>query len=205
MGITVLLWTGHLLALWLCWHRRCGVPTNLLIRLEMIHLKHWIFGLIAKSCQWKEWEFEVLFLFFFLSLSLFFLKDPTLFISSMTMSQLDCFNVANHISKDSCWFSEHWQFQNMTDALPFHIHLPLCLWIMEPRSRAAKKNTNHGNEVLPKDTTHLIPRTCYQRESPCQDSAGNWTTRRPPDHGKETQTAVYGHVSRSSGLAKTIL
>ena len=31
---------------------------------------------------------------------------------------------------------------------------------------------------------------CYQRGSPCQDPAGNWTTRRPPDHGKETQTAV---------------
>ena len=76
---------------------------------------------------------------------------------------------------------------------------------MDTHRGAAKKNTNHGNEVLPKDTTHLIQRTCYQRESPCQDSAGNWTTRRPPDHGKETQTAVYGHVSRSSGLAKTIL
>ena len=44
----------------------------------------------------------------------------------------------------------------------------------------------------------------YQRGSPGQDLAGNWTTRRPPDHRKETQTAA-GHVSRSSGLAKTIL
>ena len=33
-------------------------------------------------------------------------------------------------------------------------------------------------------------RQCYQRESPCQDPAGNWTTRRPPDHRKEKQTAV---------------
>ena len=30
----------------------------------------------------------------------------------------------------------------------------------------------------------------YQRGSPCQDSAGNWITRRPPDDHKETQTAV---------------
>ena len=30
----------------------------------------------------------------------------------------------------------------------------------------------------------------YQRESPCQDPAGNQTTRRPPDHRKEMQTAV---------------
>ena len=30
-------------------------------------------------------------------------------------------------------------------------------------SRAPKKNTSHGNEVLPQDTTHLIQRPCYQR------------------------------------------
>ena len=40
------------------------------------------------------------------------------------------------------------------------------------------------------DTTHLIRGPCYQRGSPCQDPAGNWTTRRPPDNRKETQTAV---------------
>ena len=55
---------------------------------------------------------------------------------------------------------------------------------------APKKNTSHGNEVLPQDTTHLIQRPCCQRGSPCQDAAGNWTTRRPPDDHKETQTAV---------------
>ena len=61
---------------------------------------------------------------------------------------------------------------------------------MDPHSRAAKKNTSHGNEVLPQDTTNFIQRPCYQRGSPCQDPAGNWTTRRPPDDRKETQTAV---------------
>ena len=50
-------------------------------------------------------------------------------------------------------------------------------------------NTSHGNEVLPQDTTHLTQRPCYQQGSPCQDLAGNWTTRRPPDDRKETQTA----------------
>ena len=55
---------------------------------------------------------------------------------------------------------------------------------------APKKNTSHGNEVLLQDTTHLIQRPCYQRGSPCQDPAGNWTTRRPPDYRQETQTAV---------------
>ena len=61
---------------------------------------------------------------------------------------------------------------------------------MDPHSRAAKKNTSHGNEVLLQDTTHLIQRPCYQRRSPCQDPAGNRSTRRSPDHCKETQTAV---------------
>ena len=36
----------------------------------------------------------------------------------------------------------------------------------------------------------LIQRPCYPRGSTCQDPAGNWTTRRPSDDRKETQTAV---------------
>ena len=71
-----------------------------------------------------------------------------------------------------------------------HIHLPVYVGIMDPHSRAPKKNTSHYNEVLPQDTTHLIQRPCYQRGSPCQDPAGNWTTRRPHDDRQETQTAV---------------
>ena len=58
------------------------------------------------------------------------------------------------------------------------------------RGGAPKKNTSHGNEVLPQDTTHLIQTPCYQRGSPCQDPAGNRTQRRPPDYCKETQTAL---------------
>ena len=61
---------------------------------------------------------------------------------------------------------------------------------------------------------------CYPRGIPCQDPASNWTTRKPPDYLKEKQTEPhenhltivktqklkwYGHVSCSSGLAKTIL
>ena len=84
---------------------------------------------------------------------------------------------------------------------------------MDPHSRVPKKNTSHGNEVLPQDTTHLIQRPCYQRGSPCQDPTGNWTTRRPPDDGKETQTAVVwscfpfirsgqNHLARHSEMGK---
>ena len=60
---------------------------------------------------------------------------------------------------------------------------------MDPHSRTPKKNTSHGNEMQPQNTTHLIQRPCYKRGSPCQDPAGNWTTRRP-DGRKETQNAV---------------
>ena len=77
----------------------------------------------------------------------------------------------------------------MTDALLCLIHLLVCLWILETHSRAPKKNTSHWNEVLSQDT-HLLQRPCYQWGSPCQDPAGNWTTWRPPDGCKETQTAV---------------
>ena len=76
---------------------------------------------------------------------------------------------------------------------------------MDPYSRAPKKNTSHGNEVLPQDTTHLIQRPCYQRGSPCQDPTGNWTTRRSPDDRKETQIAVVWSCFPFISLAKTIL
>ena len=67
--------------------------------------------------------------------------------------------------------------------------------ILQKSSRARKKPPLH----------YTIQRPCYQRDCPCQDPAGSRTIRRPPDHRKETQTAVYGHVACSSGLAKTIL
>ena len=98
-------------------------------------------------------------------------------------------------SIDEAETSLHWQeyfsqLQDTTNALPCHIHLPVCLWIMDPHSRAPKENTSHGNEVLPQDTTHLVQRPCYQRGSPCQDPAGNWTTWRSANDRKEMQTAV---------------
>ena len=61
---------------------------------------------------------------------------------------------------------------------------------MDPHSRAPKKNTSHGNEVLLQDTTHLLQRSYYQRGSPCQEPAGKRIICRLPDHCKEMQTAV---------------
>ena len=86
-----------------------------------------------------------------------------------------------------------------------HIHLPVCLSTMDPHSRAPKKNISHGNEVIPQDTTHLIQRPCYQRGSPCQDPAGNRPHEDLLTMVKRRKLQWYGHVSRSSGLAKTIL
>ena len=67
------------------------------------------------------------------------------------------------------------------DALPCHIHLPVWLWIMDPHSRAVKKNTSHGNKVLPQDSTHLH--------------------KDLPTIVKRRKLKWYGHVSPSAGLS----
>ena len=59
-----------------------------------------------------------------------------------------------------------------------------------PSQQSCKEEYEPRNEVLSRNTTHLIQRPCYQRGSLCQDTAGNRTTRRPPDQFKETQTEV---------------
>ena len=59
--------------------------------------------------------------------------------------------------------------------------------------------------MLPNDTTHLIQRQCYQRRSPCQDPAGNRPHEDLLTIVKRRTLQWYVHVSRSSGLAKTIL
>ena len=74
---------------------------------------------------------------------------------------------------------------------------------MDRHSRAPKKNTSHGNEVLPQDATHLIQRPRYQQGSPCQDPAGPHEDLKTIV--KRCKLQRYGHVSRSSDLAKTIL
>ena len=65
------------------------------------------------------------------------------------------------------WQEYFSQFQDTTDVLPCHIHLPVCLWIMDSHSRAPKKNIGHGNEVLPQDTTNLIQKDHVTNEEVC--------------------------------------
>ena len=97
-------------------------------------------------------------------------------------------------------------FWDLANSRPVHSlmlssHLFLCQPCLLPpfHSRAPKKNTSHENEVLLQDTSHLIQRPCYHRGSPCQDPAGNRTTRRPLDHRKETQTAVHTVMITGTG------
>ena len=99
------------------------------------------------------------------------------------------------------------QLQDTTDALPCHIHLFVCMWIMDPHSRAPKKNTSHGNEVLPQDTTHfiVIQGPCYQWGSPAKIQQAIGPHEDLLTIIKRCKLQWYGHVSRSSGLAKTIL
>ena len=67
------------------------------------------------------------------------------------------------------------QFQDTTDALPCHIHLPACLWIMDPHSRALKKKykpwkwvgtagyyASHTKTMLP--TRKSVPRSSRQSD-----------------------------------------
>ena len=76
---------------------------------------------------------------------------------------------------------------------------------MDPDSRAPEKNTSHGNEVLPQDTIHLIKYHITNEEvrAKIQQAIG-------PHEDlltilKRRKLQWYGHVSRSSDLAKTIL
>ena len=84
------------------------------------------------------------------------------------------------------------QFQDMTYALPCHIHLQVCLWIISRTLTAELKRRIQAMEMrcYCKISTYLIQGPCYQWGSLCQDQEGNRTTRRPPGHCKELQTAL---------------
>ena len=89
--------------------------------------------------------------------------------------------------------------------IPCHIHLPVCMWIIDPHSRAPKKNTSHGNEVL-SQILHISHKDHVANEevrAKIQQAIG-------PHEDlltivKRRKLQWYGHVSRSSGPAKTIL
>ena len=76
---------------------------------------------------------------------------------------------------------------------------------MDPHSRAPKKNTGHGNEVLPQDTTHLIQRPHVTNEEVCAKIQQAIRPHKDLTIIKRCKLQWYGLVFRSSGLAKSIL
>ena len=74
---------------------------------------------------------------------------------------------------------------------------------MDPHSRALNKNASHENEVLPQDDTHLIHATNDEVRAKIQQAIGPHEDLLPIVKRRKLQW--YDHVSRSSGLAKTIL
>ena len=67
-----------------------------------------------------------------------------------------------------------------------------------------QRRIRHGDEMPQKAPRHHLQRPHLQRRGAKQNSASHWAPRRPLDHNKTTQ-AMKWHVTRSSGLAKTIL
>ena len=75
---------------------------------------------------------------------------------------------------------------------------------MDRHSRAQKKNTSHGNEVLPQDTTHLKNHVTNEEvRAKIQQAIGPHEDLLTIVKRRKLQRN--GHVSSSSGLAKTIL
>ena len=73
--------------------------------------------------------------------------------------------------------------QKSVRILPFHQQLAVL-------SRKQQQNLITSLELAHAYLPVMIMPISLPRGSSCQDPAGNWTTRRPPDHRKETQTAV---------------
>ena len=108
---------------------------------------------------------------------------------------------------DSSMSSLDWQeyfseLQDMADALPCHIHLPVCLWIMDPHSRAPKPwkwgataeyYTYHTKTMLP--TRKSLPKI-QQTIGPQEDLLMII---------ERHKLLWYSHVSHWSGPVKTIL
>ena len=76
---------------------------------------------------------------------------------------------------------------------------------MDPHSRAPKKNTSHGNEVLPQDTTISYKDNVTNEEVRAKIQQAIGPHEDLLTIVKRRKLQWYGYVSRSSGLTKTIL
>ena len=111
---------------------------------------------------------------FFMSVILVSCSDLSYSFCQLSVSSFLCFslsffslivknNQCLHISV-TLLFGTSYSVFSLFLKLAF-LHLLVCLWIMDPHSRAPKKNTSHGNEVLLQDTMHLIRRPLLTRKS----------------------------------------
>ena len=76
---------------------------------------------------------------------------------------------------------------------------------MDPHSRVPKKYSSHGNEVLPQETTHLIQRPFTNEDVRAKLQRAIGPHEDPLTILKRCKLQLYGHVSRSSGLAENHL
>ena len=85
------------------------------------------------------------------------------------------------------------------------IYLSLCLWELDLDSRNREKDPSPWDEMLQETSEHFLQRPCDERGGSQQNPECNWSAWWSPNHGKKRKLRWYGHISRSSGMAKTIL
>ena len=77
-----------------------------------------------------------------------------------------------------------------------------CMFVNHgPSQQSCKKDTSHGNEVLPRDTMHLIQRPCYNKEVCVKIQQAFGPHKDLLAIVKRCKMKWYGHVSRSRSLA----
>ena len=98
------------------------------------------------------------------------------------------------------WQEHRHQLQGQTGAFSGHVHIFVCMWHMDHNSRHWKKDTGIGDEMFPQTPWYITNEEVKARIG----NAIRWY--------EDVLTSVkrhklkwYGHITWSSGLAKTIL
>ena len=97
-----------------------------------------------------------------------------------------------------------WTPQICTQQNSSNVYYFICTRMVNEVIRPGRTHWVFLTTVLSKDTTHLIQRPCYQRGSPCQIQQAIGPHKDLLTIVKRCKLRWYGHVSRSSGLPKTI-
>lgn len=93
------------------------------------------------------------------------------------------------------WQKHQSDIRDEITALTGHTNFPICLWNLDPYSRATEENTEHGDETLQKTHGHLIHPTCHKWESLAKDQPSHWPTWWPAllCHKAETEVVRTYH------------